>query len=80
MGEPTLAGSVVDSLGIKTTLDDGDLVAGGCLLLKVIEPDGVTRLSVWWSDGISWLEKAGIMRIAERSESGSSSFEPEDDC
>lgn len=69
-----LAGSVVDALGIKTNLDDGDLVAGGVLLLKVVEADGQTRLSVWWSDGMSWLEKAGIMRIAERQESGSAGF------
>lgn len=77
MSEPQPAGSLVDSLGIKTHLDEGDLVAGGCLLLKVVEPSGNTRLSVWWSDGISWLEKAGIMRVAERSES-MTDFTPDD--
>lgn len=72
------AGAVVDSLGIKTNLDDGDLVAGGVLLLKVIDPNGGVRLSSWWSDGMSWLEKSGMLRIAERVESDPSGFSP--DC
>lgn len=72
------AGTVVDALGMRTTVRPGELVSGGVLLLKIVEPNGDVRLSTWWSDGFSWLEKAGILRVAERVSSTASDFEEEE--
>lgn len=60
--------SLVDALGIEVNLAQDDILIGGCLVLKVMEPDGTVRLSTRWSDGISWLEKAGMLRYAEKYE------------
>lgn len=62
-------GDVIDGLGITATVDEGELVAGAMVLLKVIDNDGDTRLSLTHSDGLGWIERAGMLRVAERIES-----------
>ncbi|MFJ1650092.1 hypothetical protein ACIOC2_01490 [Streptomyces sp. NPDC088337] len=63
-------GSAIDALGITACLDDGELVAGAIVLMKVIERDGSTRLTVASSDGLGWIERAGMLRVAEVMETG----------
>jgi hypothetical protein len=62
---PTL-GQIIDGLGCTANLEEGDLVADAVILLKVIEPDGTVRLSTCWSENISWIERSGMLRTAER--------------
>lgn len=64
-------GDVLDSLGITATLEDDELVAGAIVLLKIIQADGQTRLSMANSDGLGWIERAGMLRLAETIETGS---------
>ena len=63
-------GDVLDSLGIKATFDaaGGELVAGAIVLLKVIDAEGDVRLSMAYSDGLSWIERAGMVHVAETME------------
>ncbi|MFF9123172.1 hypothetical protein ACF09J_07720 [Streptomyces sp. NPDC014889] len=63
-------GSALDALGITGTLDDGELVAGAIVLMKVLQEDGSTRLSMSYSEGLGWIERAGMLRIAEAMETG----------
>lgn len=63
-------GDVIDGLGIEATVDDGELVAGALVLLKVIDSEGDTRLSLAHSDGLGWIERAGMLRVAETIETG----------
>jgi hypothetical protein len=58
-------GQIIDGLGCKPTLKDGDLVAGAVTVMKVVEPDGSVRLSICWNEGMSWLERIGMLRAAE---------------
>ncbi|MGM9380330.1 hypothetical protein [Streptomyces antibioticus] len=58
-------GDVLDAIGITATLDDGELVAGAIVLLKVIDAEGDVRLSMAYSDGLSWIERAGMVHVAE---------------
>lgn len=58
-------GDALDALGIEATLDDGELVAGAIVLLKVIDTDGDMRLSMAYSDGLGWIERAGMIHVAE---------------
>lgn len=75
---PHPIGDVMDGLGIKATLDKGELVAGALVLLKVLQEDGRTRLSVVHS-GLGWIERAGMLRVAEMIETGSARPASEDD-
>ncbi|MBW3663559.1 MAG: hypothetical protein KY469_10705 [Actinobacteria bacterium] len=61
-------GELIDSLGVETELDNDDLVAAAVVLLKVIEPDGQVRLSIAWSEGMSWLERVGMVAVAYHEE------------
>ncbi|MFE7398838.1 hypothetical protein [Streptomyces sp. NPDC057557] len=45
-------------------------MAGALVLLKVIDTDGDTRLSLAHSDGLGWIERAGMLRVAETIETG----------
>lgn len=58
-------GEVIDGLGCATALREGDLAAAAVVIMKVIEPDGSVRLAVTWSDGMSWIERLGMLRAAE---------------
>lgn len=71
-------GDVLDGIGIKATLEEGELVAGAMVLLKVIDTDGDTRLTMAYSDGLGWIERAGMLRIAEALETRSSTLTGDD--
>ena len=66
-------GDVLDALGITATLDPGELVAGAVVLLKVVQKDGLTRLSLAYSDGLGWIERTGMLHVAEHIETTSAS-------
>ncbi|MEU9400554.1 hypothetical protein [Streptomyces sp. NPDC048242] len=77
--EATALGSVIDALGVTSTIEEGELVAAAVVLLKVIEEDGSTRLSICYSDGLGWIERAGMLRIAETLEAGAPQLRPSSD-
>lgn len=66
MGE--LVGNLLDSLGIEHHPDAGDLVASAIVLLKVIDTDGDVTIRTLSSDGLSWVERIGMLRVAEQVE------------
>ncbi|MFG3048126.1 hypothetical protein ACGFZR_24740 [Streptomyces sp. NPDC048241] len=61
---PRPIGDLLNALGIAATVKEGELVGGAVVLLKVIDADGDVRLSLAHSDGLSWIERAGMVRIA----------------
>ncbi|MER8083834.1 hypothetical protein ABTZ57_01395 [Streptomyces sp. NPDC094048] len=72
-------GSLIDALDITTSLAEDELAAGAIVLLKVIETDGSTRLSASYSDGLGWIERVGMLRIAEAMETGAAHTREPDD-
>jgi hypothetical protein len=58
-------GPIVDGLGITVDLDAGVLVTDAVVVLKTIDPDGHVSLSCSWGDGMSWVERLGMLRAAE---------------
>jgi hypothetical protein len=64
-------GDVINGLGITARLDEGELVAGALVLMKVVDNDGDTRLSLAYSDGMGWIERIGMLRVAESVETHS---------
>lgn len=64
-------GDLIDGLGITARMDEGELISGAIVLLKVIDKDGDTRLSLAHSDGLGWIERVGMLRVAESVETHS---------
>lgn len=58
-------GDVLDALGVTATIEPDVLVSGAVVLLKTVLPDGRVRLSVCHSDGLSWIERAGMVHLAD---------------
>jgi hypothetical protein len=61
-------GPFLDGLGITTSLEEGDLVPDAIVILKRVNAQGDVSLSVAWSEGMSWLERRGMLRVAEQME------------
>jgi hypothetical protein len=72
-------GHVLDALNVTARVDEGELVAGAVVLLKILQEDGDTRLSMTYSDGLGWIERVGMLRVAEVIESGTPSVGSSDD-
>ncbi len=58
-------GDILDARGVVAGMDDGDLVAGAIVLLKVVDEDGDVILRTAWSEGMSWIERLGMLHAAE---------------
>jgi len=59
-------GHILDAAGCVATIADGELVGGAVVVIKVIEENGDVRLTTCWSDGLTWFERVGMLRIAEQ--------------
>ena len=60
-------GDILDQLGVTADLDDGDLVSSAVVVLAIlIEGDQAPRLTIATSEGIGWIQQAGLLRLAER--------------
>lgn len=53
-------GDLLDSLGLVATIDDGDLISGAVVLLKVVDDEGDVVLRSAYTDGVNWLERRGM--------------------
>ena len=71
---------MLDALGVTHTPNDGEIVTDAVVALKVVDADGRVSLRLAWSDGMSWIERLGMLRAAERVElpSEGSSWNDED--
>ena len=58
---------ILESLGIDIdNIGPSDLIASAVLLVRVIEEDGTEFVGHYSSDGLSFVEKVGMLRVAER--------------
>ncbi len=69
-------GQIVEGLGVTIdTLDDDTLVSDALVLMKCVNPDGQVSLFMAHSEGMSWLERLGMLRAAELMEGPNPSWE-----
>jgi hypothetical protein len=61
-------GQLIDQLGVKQQIDPDENVCGAMVLMTVEEPDGHLSLRCAWSEGMTWIERIGLLRAAERAE------------
>lgn len=60
-------GQLLDSLGVEAEIESSDLVASAVVVMSVlVDGDSNPRLTIANSDGMSWIEQAGLLRLAER--------------
>lgn len=59
-------GQLLDRLGVAADIDADDLVSSAVVVMAVLVPgDSNPRLTIASSEGISWIEQAGLLRLAE---------------
>ena len=61
-------GDLLDELGITAQVDPDEQLCGAMVLMTVQEPDGHLSVRAAWSDGMTWIERIGLLRAAERAE------------
>ena len=60
--------NLLAALGVEYEPEPGDLIACAVVVLKVVDKDGCVGLSLRSSDGISWIERLGMLNAAQRIE------------
>lgn len=60
-----LIGEQLDALGVRHHPDEGELVSGALVLMKVTSPDGHTYVRMANSEGLSWIDRVGMLQIAQ---------------
>lgn len=59
--------SILETLGINIdNIGQGELIASALLLVRVIDEDGDDYIGHYSSAGLSFVEKVGMLRVAER--------------
>lgn len=64
--DPRKVGDIADALGVELNLYEDDMVTDVLVLAKVVEADGSVRLSYCASDGMSWIERIGLLSAATK--------------
>jgi hypothetical protein len=67
-GQDRRLGPIIDEMGVTQELRPDEQVCGAVVLLTVEEPDGHLSLRCAWSEGMTWVERIGLLRAAERAE------------
>jgi hypothetical protein len=67
MGSQQL-GDMIDALGVRHDVHPDEKVCGAVVLLTVEEPDGHLSVRCAWSEDMTWIERIGLLRAAERAE------------
>lgn len=63
--ESVFIGSTLDNLGVTHTPAEGEFITDALVLLKVVDSEGGVSLRFAWSDGMSWIERLGMLRAAD---------------
>jgi hypothetical protein len=61
-------GELIESMGVSHEVRPDEEVRGAVVLLAVEEADGHLSLRCTWSEGMTWYERIGLLRAAERAE------------
>ena len=60
-------GEILDQLGVQADVEPDDLVSSAVVVLSVLVPGSdEPRLTIANSEGMSWIQQAGLLRLAER--------------
>lgn len=57
-------GSIIDSLGVRGTLDEGHMVADAVVFMRVLKPEGGSYVKMLSSEGMDWIARRGLLDVA----------------
>lgn len=58
-------GQIVDQLGVRGLLEKDDIVTDVLVLARVANTETGERLAAWESEGLSFILRRGMVRVAE---------------
>lgn len=59
--------TALEQLGVKGELEDNQQIVEVLMVCKVIDfEDGATALGIFTSNGVSWIDKLGLLEAARR--------------
>lgn len=61
---PQQVGAILDNLGVVADIEEGDLVAGAVVILKVHPADGQPGLVLALDDTSDWITQRGMLSAA----------------
>lgn len=59
-------GPILDGLGTRIDLDDGDLISAAFVIAKIVDVDGDVSLALASSEGLSWIDQNGLLTSAQQ--------------
>lgn len=54
------------NLGVDLNIQDGELVKSCVVIANVVGSEGGERIEIDWTEGMSFVERAGMLRVAEQ--------------
>lgn len=69
----------IGDLGIQGDLEPGDLVKSAVVVANVVDQNGEERLEIDWTENQSFVERVGMLRLAEQMDYYERRKEGEDD-
>lgn len=60
-------GPTLNALGVRHDAGE-EFITDAVVILKTVDGDGKARLALAWSEGMSWIERVGMLRTAEQLE------------
>lgn len=61
-------GQIIDALGVKGDLDEGDLPTDAFVILKIVKGDGSVSLVHRRSESLDWITALGMITAAQNIE------------
>lgn len=58
-------GQLVDALGVRIDLDEGDLPTDAYVALKIVKADGTVSLANGRSESLDWITALGMITAAQ---------------
>ncbi|CAL9597287.1 hypothetical protein [Streptomyces sp. enrichment culture] len=72
-------GQIIDALGARADLDEGDLPTDAFVILKIVKADGTVSLVHRRSESLDWTTALGMITAAHNIENGGYVAETTDD-
>lgn len=57
-------GQLIDALGLKAELEEGELISGAVIILETIEADGDVTMQIIEDESVSWVKRLGMLKAA----------------
>lgn len=58
-------GQIIDSLGVRVSQADGEIIADAVVILRVMGEDGEEWIRTGWSDGLGWVTRSGMLNVVK---------------